>query len=71
MDEDDERDETEEELEERCKALMGQSDVVLFMKGDPEVPRLVPFFWLGFFWGGGVGGGGWGPALGGPKKRAS
>ncbi|KAM0746703.1 putative thioredoxin [Meredithblackwellia eburnea MCA 4105] len=34
-----EREESDKELEERCRALMGKSDVVLFMKGDREVPR--------------------------------
>ncbi|KAG2017393.1 monothiol glutaredoxin-5 [Coprinopsis cinerea AmutBmut pab1-1] len=31
--------ETQEQLEERCKKLMNQSKVVLFMKGDPQTPR--------------------------------
>jgi len=31
--------ETPEELEKRLRALMNQSNVVLFMKGTPEVPR--------------------------------
>ncbi|KAF6756887.1 thioredoxin [Ephemerocybe angulata] len=32
-------DETPEALEKRCRDLMNQSDVVLFMKGSPETPR--------------------------------
>ncbi|PLW45670.1 hypothetical protein PCASD_07067 [Puccinia coronata f. sp. avenae] len=32
-------DETEEQLFARCKSLMQQSKVVLFMKGDPKTPR--------------------------------
>ncbi|KAK4050665.1 glutaredoxin [Microbotryomycetes sp. JL201] len=31
--------ETQEELDARCQKLMNQSDVVLFMKGDPSTPR--------------------------------
>ncbi|EIM23943.1 putative thioredoxin [Wallemia mellicola CBS 633.66] len=31
--------ETEEELNSRCLNIMKQSDVVLFMKGDPDAPR--------------------------------
>lgn len=31
--------ESEDELVERCNALMVQSDIVLFMKGDRETPR--------------------------------
>ncbi|CDS01917.1 probable glutaredoxin [Sporisorium scitamineum] len=41
-DEEDEEDvvpETEEEIFARCKKLMEQSKVMLFMKGDPETPR--------------------------------
>ncbi|SCV73379.1 BQ2448_7305 [Microbotryum intermedium] len=32
-------DETDEDLTTRCHELMKQSDVVLFMKGDPKTPR--------------------------------
>jgi len=32
-------DETEEQLFARCKSLMQQSKVVVFMKGDPKTPR--------------------------------
>ncbi|BGP17558.1 hypothetical protein JCM10213_004099 [Rhodosporidiobolus nylandii] len=35
----DEIEESEEELEARCHELMKQSDVVLFMKGDRDIPR--------------------------------
>ncbi|KAM0791764.1 hypothetical protein ACM66B_004028 [Microbotryomycetes sp. NB124-2] len=31
--------ETQQELDARCQRLMNQSDVVLFMKGDPQTPR--------------------------------
>jgi len=31
--------ETQEELKERMQALMNQSKVVLFMKGNPDAPR--------------------------------
>ncbi|KAG6816671.1 hypothetical protein H0H87_004031 [Tephrocybe sp. NHM501043] len=34
-----EKEETPEELEKRMRALMNQSKVVLFMKGNPEAPR--------------------------------
>lgn len=38
--EDDEpREETEQEIEERCKAIMKKDKVVLFMKGTPDAPR--------------------------------
>ncbi|KAI8450812.1 monothiol glutaredoxin-4 [Phakopsora pachyrhizi] len=33
------KEETEEQVFARCKTLMNQSKVVLFMKGDPKVPR--------------------------------
>ncbi|GAA6015628.1 hypothetical protein JCM11491_007178 [Sporobolomyces phaffii] len=36
---DDETDESDEDLTKRCNALMQQSDVVLFMKGDRNTPR--------------------------------
>lgn len=32
-------DETEEQLVDRMRRIMGQSQVVLFMKGTPDVPR--------------------------------
>jgi Grx4 family monothiol glutaredoxin len=35
----DEKNETQEELNDRLRKLMNQSKVVLFMKGNPEVPR--------------------------------
>ena len=35
----DEKAESGEELEKRMRGLMGQSKVVLFMKGDPTTPR--------------------------------
>ncbi|KAF8963094.1 thioredoxin [Flammula alnicola] len=35
----DEKDESQEELNRRLRALMNQSQVVLFMKGTPEAPR--------------------------------
>jgi len=31
--------ETQSELEERCKKLMGKEKVMLFMKGNPDQPR--------------------------------
>ncbi|TIA89938.1 hypothetical protein E3P99_01798 [Wallemia hederae] len=31
--------ESQEELDQRCTKVMNQSDVVLFMKGDPDAPR--------------------------------
>ncbi|EOR01169.1 hypothetical protein E3P92_01754 [Wallemia ichthyophaga] len=31
--------ETEDQLNSRCNSIMNQSDVVLFMKGDPQTPR--------------------------------
>ena len=34
-----EKTETPEELGKRLRGLMGQSKVVLFMKGSPDVPR--------------------------------
>ncbi|KAG8886387.1 monothiol glutaredoxin grx4 [Tulasnella sp. 331] len=34
-----EKQESEEELTERCKKLMEQSKIVLFMKGSPDAPR--------------------------------
>ncbi|EPQ26362.1 uncharacterized protein PFL1_06010 [Pseudozyma flocculosa PF-1] len=33
------RQETDEEIFERCKKLMEKEDVMLFMKGDPDTPR--------------------------------
>ncbi|KAN0061918.1 glutaredoxin [Thecaphora frezii] len=33
------RQETEEEIFERCRKLMDQEEVMLFMKGDPDTPR--------------------------------
>lgn len=42
-DDEEEDDESEEELEKRCKELMSKSEVVLFMKGDRDVPRSVIF----------------------------
>ncbi|GAA5999722.1 PICOT family protein [Rhodotorula paludigena] len=36
---DDVQDESDEDLVKRCEALMKQSDVVLFMKGDRNTPR--------------------------------
>ncbi|KAL9933733.1 hypothetical protein V8E36_007391 [Tilletia maclaganii] len=42
-DDDDEEEEgepeTPEQIEERCKKLMNQAPLMLFMKGDPETPR--------------------------------
>lgn len=38
---DDVQDESDEDLVKRCEALMKQSDVVLFMKGDRNTPRCV------------------------------
>ncbi|TFK24810.1 thioredoxin [Coprinopsis marcescibilis] len=35
----DDDEETAEQLEDRCRKLMNQSKVVLFMKGNPETPR--------------------------------
>ncbi|KAK0521377.1 glutaredoxin [Tilletia horrida] len=37
--EEDEEPETPEQIEERCKKLMNQAPVMLFMKGDPDTPR--------------------------------
>lgn len=31
--------ESEDELNERCRKIMNQSNVVLFMKGEPDAPR--------------------------------
>jgi glutaredoxin-related protein len=31
--------ETDEEIEERCKALMKKEKIMLFMKGNPDAPR--------------------------------
>lgn len=38
-DEEEPREETEQEIDERCKALMNKGKVVLFMKGTPDAPR--------------------------------
>ncbi|PWN50190.1 glutaredoxin [Violaceomyces palustris] len=35
----DEVEETEEQIEERCRKLMDSAPVMLFMKGDPDTPR--------------------------------
>ncbi|KAK0546792.1 glutaredoxin [Tilletia horrida] len=37
--EEEEENETPEQIEERCKKLMNQAPVMLFMKGDPDTPR--------------------------------